>query len=77
MAAEVEFHDPLSQTDVTLVIGEDADHTGVRHECVDGTENLAGVSAELDCAFCADCQWQCRISGAWYLDMVAVRKAIS
>jgi hypothetical protein len=62
------FHDPLSAKVVELVIGDDRASTGVRH---DGCETLADVSPELDCAFCMRCHWQCRISGGWFMDMLA------
>jgi hypothetical protein len=65
---EHEFHDPLSHRTVTLVVGPDRESTGVRHGH-EGCSGLAGVSPELDSAFCVACHWQCRISGAWFVDM--------
>lgn len=62
------FTDPLSHTVVQLVIGDDQASTGVAH---DGCEQLADVSPELDSAFCGRCHWQCRISGAWFMDVLA------
>lgn len=69
MDAEYEFRDPLSRQMVTLVIGPDRESTGVRHEHAE-CARLADVSPDLDCAFCARCQWQCRISGAWFVDLL-------
>lgn len=78
MTSLIEFHDPLSKRTVTLVIG---DTTGVRHEGIQwkaggevltGCDKLAAVSPELDSAFCPNCHWQCRISGAWFVDVLRV-----
>lgn len=60
------FTDPLSRQMVTLVIGPRPESTGVRHN---GCARLAEVFHELDCASCSSCRWQCRISGAWFVDM--------
>lgn len=40
---------------------------GIRHV---GCSDLAGITIELDCWFCASCHRQGRISGAWVLDMM-------
>lgn len=62
------FTDPLSGQVVHLQVGVDRNSTGVRHaDCM----ALADVSPELDCAFCPTCHWQCRISGAWFMDLIA------
>lgn len=82
MTTEHSFHDPLSQRTVVLVIGDDRSTTGVRHKDIEwnvgntvarGCAGLADVSPELDSAYCSTCQWQARISGAWFMDMI--RKA--
>ena len=62
------FRDPLSGEIVKLRIGVNQETTGVEHPDCAG---LADVSPELDCAFCSDCHWQCRISGAWFMDLIA------
>jgi hypothetical protein len=65
VTTEHQFHDPLSGQTVTLVIGQDRESTGVRHDCA----ALAQVFPELDCASCSSCHWQARISGAWFMDV--------
>lgn len=62
----VPFHDPLSMRYRTLVIGPDHESSGAEHE---GCDALAIVSPEYDSAYCSKCQWQARISGAWYVDI--------
>ena len=62
------FHDPLSGKLVDLVVGDDRASTGVKH---DGCEGLADVCPQLDSAYCMRCRWQCRISGAWFMDVLA------
>lgn len=49
-----------------LVMGETRQASGVRHH---GCDQLAGVTPDLDCAYCAACSWQCRINGAWFIDV--------
>lgn len=77
------FRDLATGREVILVIG--ADHeglTGVAHEGVRwqkpigqgnavlvGCDQLAHVSPKLDCAYCTNCGWQCRISGAWFMNL--------
>ena len=60
------FFDPLSGTYVSLVIGPDSHTTGVAHP---PCSELAPVAAGLDSAYCSICHWQCRISGAWFVEM--------
>lgn len=61
-----EFVDGITRKTFTLQIGPNRATTGVRHdECA----RLAEVSPELDSAFCTRCNWQCRISGAWFVDL--------
>lgn len=76
---EHSFTDPVSGRQVTLVFGPepltpyDGNH-GVRHpDCPE----LAPVSPDLDCFYCSACQWNGRISGAWFMDLWVehVRKA--
>lgn len=65
-AQRIDFWSPSHQRTLTLVLDVD-DVSGVEHpEC--GT--LAEVAPELDVAFCSECLWQTRISGAWYVEMV-------
>lgn len=61
------FTDPLSGEVVHLQVGVDRATTGVRLTAL----SLADVSPELDYAFCPTCQWGCRISGAWFMDVIA------
>lgn len=69
------FHDPLSNTQRTLVVTDRPETTGVEHpDCAE----LAQVASTFDAAFCATCRWQCRISGAWFVDVVtAARVALA
>lgn len=61
------FVDPLHGETVVFIVGPDSRRTGVAHpDCTD----LAPVAYGLDSAYCAICRWQCRISGAWALDMI-------
>lgn len=62
------FTDPAG-TIRELHIG--AETAGVRH---DDCDQLAEVSPELDVAYCAACSWQCRISGAWYTELLAATR---
>src|SRR5437762_2172993 len=51
-----------------VIFTGDPTTSGVRH---DNCDHLAQVTPHLDAAYCAKCRWQCRISGAWYLGMLA------
>lgn len=62
---------------IQLHIGAEA--AGIPH---DDCDQLAEVHAELDVAYCAECGFQCRISGAWYTELLedviaATRDAIA
>jgi hypothetical protein len=64
------FTDPITNREVTLIVGEEMDATGVRHP---GCPALAHVSPDLDAFYCAACRWNGRISGAWFMDLWARR----
>lgn len=81
-APEHEFVDALTGRVVVLVIAEKISETGVRHAGIEwndgntvkvGCDELAHVSPDLDCAGCGGCGWQCRISGAWFMDLWRAR----
>lgn len=63
-APELEFFDPLHGAYSTLVLGDSARESGVRH---DGCDALALVEPAIDSAWCSECSWQARISGAWVM----------
>lgn len=80
--SEHTFFDVLSLRDPTLVIGDERETTGVKHRGIQwnqgnrvktGCNALAGVAPELDGAYCSDCGWQCRLSGAWFMDLWRAR----
>lgn len=58
----------------TIIITGDATTSGIRHHACNV---LATVSPDLDAAYCPQCRWQCRISGAWYTDLLATTKALT
>lgn len=64
MTARQQFEDGLTGRTFTLVLG-DSRVVVLNARCV--CETLAGVSPDLDCAFCPGCHWQCRLSGAWFM----------
>ena len=67
------FYDSRTFLELVLVVGRDAASTGVQHV---GCLQLAHVSPELDAAFCERCYWRCRISGAWFVDVVGASRAV-
>lgn len=61
------FVDPITRQTVVLQASKDRTAMGVEHgDC----DRLADVSAELDAFYCTKCQWNGRISGAWFMDML-------
>lgn len=61
-----DFTDPISGRRLRVVTDGTFDGSGVEHpDC----GRLADVSPELDAFFCPACQWNGRISGAWFMDL--------
>jgi hypothetical protein len=58
------FTDPISHREVTLHVTTAG--AGVEHP---GCTMLADVAVELDAFYCTECQWNGRISGAWFVDV--------
>lgn len=77
MTVRHEFTDPIHpHAQVTLVIGETIDETGVEHPIPNTMwmcKHLAHVSPDLDAFYCSTCQWNGRISGAWFMDLWRAR----
>lgn len=60
------FIDPITRREVSVHFG---DAPGVEHP---GCVYRAEVMPELDAFFCRYCQWNGRISGAWFMDLLTV-----
>jgi hypothetical protein len=58
------FIDQASGREMAVYFG---DHAGVEHPDCD---YLAEVMPDLDAFFCRYCQWNGRISGAWFMGLL-------
>lgn len=65
------FIDPISDRECVLHIGDEA---GIEHP---GCQFRAEVYPALDAFFCRECQWNGRISGAWFMDLLRASEGAS